>query len=658
MQSLYHDILKVVQAQEANAKRQLRLLTAIASHLGVSDGAGSNELGGSLKEAPDTPSKHQLSAGVTSRVAEGNAAADVAMPAPRTASGHANWREHAESRAEAEPSAASLNHETMGMRDRYALHESLSRLEKANEQAIALAGRRTVPIDEENDSVKDRDGAWAPTDWSKLHCGRLLMHPASLRWTCWTGIGMLVLLYDLVEIPLRLAFPLRASGDQSTLDVVAAAFWTADIVANFMVGYIERDGTEVMCPRRMCLRYMKGWLPVDVFIVGIDWVSALAGPSALHLSQSAGLARVLRFSRMIRIARIGRIRKFFDELRELLDSEELSMLLGVVYSICCIILLSHMLACMWFALGCTSSPDYRGWVDAYDMYEEAIEYQYLASLHWSVTQFTPASMHIQPHSVWERLFAISMVLLGMVVFSSFVSNITSSVTHFRQLGAVSERQRWLLKKFLKQHSISYNLSMRINRYASFVHSAQAARVQQRDIPILTELSMPLSQELKTELFAPFLIAISAFDILSNESHEVIRHICNSCISHDLLSEGDAVFRVFEVATGMFVSMRGVLRYRRYLAGNGKEDLRVEAKQEISEAALWTRWVHAGTMTALMGCDLLKVSGNGFREVLAEFPDAVGIWMPYATSFVGRLSRSQFCSDVLQKVEYPFMRYMA
>jgi len=54
----------------------------------------------------------------------------------------------------------------------------------------------------------------------------------------------------------------------------------------------------------------------------------------------------------------------------------------------------------------------------------------------------------------------------------------------------------------------------------------------------------------------------------------------------------------------------------------------------------------------------KVGGALNQHPLAEFPDAVGAWMTYATSFVSRLSRSQFCLEVLQKVQYPSARYMA
>ena len=59
--------------------------------------------------------------------------------------------------------------------------------------------------------------------------------------------------------------------------------------------------------------------------------------------------------------------------------------------------------------------------------------KYLSALHWTLTQFMPATQNIAPNTASERIFAIVVVLIGLAVFSSFVSGVTNTVNQLRQI---------------------------------------------------------------------------------------------------------------------------------------------------------------------------------------------------------------------------------
>merc|ERR1712185_398781 len=90
---------------------------------------------------------------------------------------------------------------------------------------------------------------------------------------------------------------------------------------------------------------------------------------------------------------------------------------------------NHFVACAWYALGTIGHDlNQHNWLDAHHMLHFDAFYKYITAYHWSLTHFTPGSMHIQPMNALERLFAVLLLIWGMVVFSSFVSSITSAMT--------------------------------------------------------------------------------------------------------------------------------------------------------------------------------------------------------------------------------------
>merc|ERR1712113_285246 len=114
------------------------------------------------------------------------------------------------------------------------------------------------------------------------------------------------------------------------------------------------------------------------------------------------------------------------------------------------------------------SNDYESWIDSDQGFAgESISYRYATSLHWSLTQFTPASMSVQPMNSVERIFAIVVLLFGLVLFSSFVSTITTSMTQLSRTMDDRSKQFWLLRRYLKRHKVPKQLSFHVLRYIEY-----------------------------------------------------------------------------------------------------------------------------------------------------------------------------------------------
>merc|ERR1712194_340510 len=95
-------------------------------------------------------------------------------------------------------------------------------------------------------------------------------------------------------------------------------------------------------------------------------------------------------------------------------------------------------------------PDYN------DMF-----FRYVVSFHWSLCQFTPAPNNYHPVTLTERLFAILTLIVGFIVFSSFLGSITTVLTQIRKGAARRQEDDIALRDFLAENEVSVDLGNRI-----------------------------------------------------------------------------------------------------------------------------------------------------------------------------------------------------
>ena len=91
---------------------------------------------------------------------------------------------------------------------------------------------------------------------SETTTSKWVLSPNSPKRICWDLVGVLVLLYDLIMIPLYTAFPLQDNAFLSMMTGVTLAFWTMDILACFCVGYYAKDGTLVVSLARIARQHL------------------------------------------------------------------------------------------------------------------------------------------------------------------------------------------------------------------------------------------------------------------------------------------------------------------------------------------------------------------------------------------------------------------
>jgi len=521
-------------------------------------------------------------------------------------------------------------------------------------------------------AVKAREGK-APS--------RCVLDPSDRSRLVWDLCGMALIFYDMFAIPFQLAFDPEPSLGLDVMGWIILIFWTADILMSFNTGYFHK-GNVVMSRLSIGVRYIRGWLILDLVVVIPDWLGIIAGSSDLQglaLLRMGKLVRVLRILRTMRLLRLAKLKKALEAVQDMVRSDSLMIVGTVIQYILIIILINHIIACAWYTVGSAVVEGQDSWV--YQRHfragRDTLLYKYATSLHWSLTQFTPASMEVLPENVRERVFSVCVLVFALIVFSSFLSSITSAMTQLRSLHGAADKTMSHLRRFLRHRNIKSELFSRIMRYVEIQMAEHQSTLQEHDVVALKLLSRPLQMELRQATYAPLLKVHPFFRLYELADPEAMRILCINAISLLSLSSGDVVFTEGAKCEEMMFVLKGKLRYFFEPAeddedGSGDDeelnrsaervsqgpphdeavpaglfaaanDLQgvwtnaIEAGQWCCEAALWTDWVHAGTALAVANSEIMLLKAAAFAKVTKEHRRVLNPTWHYGEAFVKELN---------------------
>eukprot|EP00930_Biecheleria_cincta_P024766 TRINITY_DN17691_c0_g2_i1.p1 TRINITY_DN17691_c0_g2~~TRINITY_DN17691_c0_g2_i1.p1 ORF type:complete len:742 (+),score=140.75 TRINITY_DN17691_c0_g2_i1:64-2289(+) len=463
--------------------------------------------------------------------------------------------------------------------------------------------------------------------------------PTSQFSVIWNLISMVVLTYELIMLPMQV-FDLPDSIGMWIISLLTVSFWTCDVAINFLVAYYTPHGDLVTDRWLIAKRYISSWFVPDFAIICADWVLiiqiSLEFSSSQHRTSLASILRVgkvLRYLRFLRFLRLRKVVQSVEILEELLNSQYFTILKTLMMNCVCILLVSHFLGCIWFWVGTLEVEGYDTWVKHEKLDGHSWVFQYLLCLHWSLTQLTPGSMHVQPQNALERMYAVVVLVLGMIAFSSIVSSITSAMNSLKSIGAQYHRQRWLLKRFLREQRISRTLTGQIMNYADKVLKPQETKVAEHQVELLKSFPSSLYMDLVLELHDQDLEVHPFFRAVHKQSKPVFRDICNTALKKVILLANDVMFFPGQLAHSMYFVVKGKLNYRML----GEVERKVCPQEWFCEAALWTNWVHQGVMKAAENTEMIELNSERFQEAVKRSYSDMSLARKYATEYVYRMN---------------------
>ncbi|CAE7449802.1 Kcnh6 [Symbiodinium pilosum] len=481
-----------------------------------------------------------------------------------------------------------------------------------------------------------------------------ILSPHGPKRVAWDFLSMLLLFYDVVTIPLT-AYDPEPTTFTDTMDWITQIFWTCDIGMSLITGFVQ-EGNVNLYPWPIFINYLKTWFILDLLVCGPDWIFTIVNISGSQGSTDPGsvnrLLRSLRVVRTVRLLRLVKLKRILAMIKDRITSEAVFILVNICRMIVMLLLVNHFIAATFYLIGSLGEPQ-RNWLDEYNMQKSQADlfFRYSTSLHWSLTQFTPASMDVHPQNVAERCFAIMVLIAGLVLFSSFISSITGSMSQLRNMQADKSKQFWLLRRYLKQQKVPMDLCFRVLRYIEYATSTSHDRVPEGRITILSALTEQLRNELTFYTHYRNLKKHPVFHQVAGMNEAILNRMSGQTLSSVDLAAGDPLFSLVDASRHMFFIETGGIRYTVHEASKKEASKRrmteilsdgdcdpslstVLGKADyLCEVALWSSFQHIGVAQAIAEASVIRIEILPFCELVQKDSELRELLTLYAHRFV-------------------------
>ena len=469
---------------------------------------------------------------------------------------------------------------------------------------------------------------------ARLNQGRTL----SVFFMCYTGepritwslLGVLFIVWDMITIPLELFDNEELSSLLLVVGRVSFGYWLLGMPLHAVFG-IEIDGHLEMRPRVLLKKYWRSWFGVDLMVIGIDaglMLVELLSDSVPAGARSARFLRTLRLLRLLRLLRVAKLQRELTKLANNFLSTYAFMVMRIVSGLLMILTVNHIIACCWFGLGrWTLVEDGSSWLLDAGIADAGLADSYATSVHWALTQFTPATNNVAPVNFMERFFAVWVILLAMGTFSSFISSITATVTTLMASRAEQFKHHSSLVRFFNDRNLSTDTYSKINDVLRR-QGMYDVRLKERDVKLLQDVPEHLKVMLHEEMFMASLTSLCIWKRWRHEEDLLIhRQICHLAMVEHIASPGNDAFMPGTECTQVYLLDQGSMGYIARQFSNLESEI-VSPGQVLCLPCLWAEWLHRGRLTANGGttayyngidcdkfCGLVKQHGNPLWQYL-------------------------------------------
>mmetsp|Transcript_54153 Transcript_54153/g.128923 ORF Transcript_54153/g.128923 Transcript_54153/m.128923 type:complete len:1049 (+) Transcript_54153:119-3265(+) len=450
-----------------------------------------------------------------------------------------------------------------------------------------------------------------------------MLEPTSWLLVLWNIWAMMVLVTDLMLTPLVAVVDSSLQEQELVpiLEMTSIVTWGSDILITFRKGFISADtGVVELRACAVARHYIRTWFLFDVLLVTVDllvWI--LGGLSTRGFVSVMRIVRILRFARVLRTIKMSMQRAGHNHVEFSTISSRLPAWMGVATNIAkrmlAIIMFNHFVACGWYGLGSGEfhdSPEHTGWVDRHNRCEGDTMYCYLTAYHWAMTQFTPSSLSVDATNVTERIYTVCTILIGLLVFSSFVGNMTQALVQLGQKNAAENHQRVVVQRYLNQHKVGTAMAARILGFLKGQMRAQHY-LRMPDVEALQRLPQDLLRELQAEVLTPLLTLHPLLRCLWMADNRTFLSALQSLEEKAYLAS-EEVFCADSKCQGMYFTYFGKFLYTRP-DRIWEGSFLVPAKVRACEIALWASWAHRGQLAAGdLGGAVFLLEQKAFQEV--------------------------------------------
>ncbi|CAJ1342687.1 unnamed protein product [Effrenium voratum] len=463
---------------------------------------------------------------------------------------------------------------------------------------------------------------------------RFVVEPDSNVQLIWSLIAVVFIVWDLITVPLSIFDDQGLSIFLNDVAKVSFSYWVLDMPLHLIFG-VQVGGVLELRPRVLVWLYVKSWFLADVRLG--RKAAEESEENSISGFRSARFLRTMRLLRLLRLLRVGKLERELTLLAKRFLSTHVVMVLRICAALFVMLSINHIIACCWYAVGAGGKETgAANWLSRMELETSSFSESYVASLHWSLTQFTPATNNVAPANAEERLFAIFVILLAMGAFSSFIGSITATVTSLRSIQAEKVKQHNQLLQFFVERNMSTDLYNNVTETIS--RGRFEVRLTEQEVDLVQRLPERFKMQLHEELYLPSLLHLGFWPPRArSQEAQLLRRICHDAMSERVVKPGEDMFIPGTDCNSAYIMESGSLCYSvthhqpaASVSTGGVSMKSSSMKEEVLQQsliegdalclpALWAEWHHRGRLVAVQGASyLVLLDCPAFALLAAKF----------------------------------------
>jgi len=252
---------------------------------------------------------------------------------------------------------------------------------------------------------------------------------------------------------------------------------------------------------------------------------------------------------------------------------------------------------------------------------------------------TLGAIEVQSTNAAERLFSIICLTFGLLFGSSLISSLSAAMVDFREMQRERNEKLRLLRRYLRENKVAARLAINVQKQVT-ERMGRREKLHDSDVDAIQLLSMALRVQLRFDICGPSIMRNPLMRLFFSLDADIGKQICMRAVSMILLQPKDHLFAAGDMSIGVYYLKNGALSYDQDPDSSPvAEKLRTEVKPNVwlSEATLWTEWVHVGTAEADVHCEAIGLDVETFMELVRRHLVIRQICKEYCEQFNKRLA---------------------